>query len=84
MIPKNKEIKSNFGTIEKLKLPKNLDDIAFYTIPQLHALIKSKKDLCSVTCEDFLQSSSSRQFTLLQKYCGKKTFFLLLYSWRRR
>ena len=42
-IPKNKEIKSNFGTIEKLKLPKNLDDIAFYTIPQLHALIKSKK-----------------------------------------
>ena len=42
-IPKNKEIKSNFGTIEKQKLPKTLDDIAFYTIPQLHALIKSKK-----------------------------------------
>ena len=42
-ITKNKEIKSNFGTIEKLKLPKNFDEIAFYTIPQLHALIKSKK-----------------------------------------
>ena len=42
-IPKNKGVKSNFGIIEKQKLPKNLDEIAFYTIPQLHALIKSKK-----------------------------------------
>ena len=42
-IPKSKEIKSNFGTIEKVRLPKNLDEIAFYTVPQLHALIKSKK-----------------------------------------
>ena len=42
-IPKSKEIKSNFGSIEKVRLPKNLDEIAFYTVPQLHALIKSKK-----------------------------------------
>ena len=42
-IPKKVNGNSNYGDLINLEIPKRMEDIAFYTIPQLNSLIRQRK-----------------------------------------
>ena len=42
-IPPEEEGSSDFGPLPELEIPENKDALAFYTLPQLHTLIRSRK-----------------------------------------
>ena len=42
-IPKKVNENSNYGDLINLEIPKRMEDIAFYTIPQLNSLIRQRK-----------------------------------------